>query len=111
MTELADKTCQACDGWAPVLSEADLSQLKAGLDDDWEIDPETQRLHREFTFKNFVKAQNFANMVGFVSEREGHHADIAFGWGYCRISYISHELGRLTENDFICAAKIDQVIR
>ncbi|MEO9865330.1 MAG: 4a-hydroxytetrahydrobiopterin dehydratase [Yoonia sp.] len=110
MDDLQQKTCAACDGWVPVLTEVEITQLKSQLDPAWGIDLDGQSLSRRFTFKGFAKATYTANLAAYVSDKEGHHADISFGWGYCQVTYTSHELGRLSENDFICAAKLDAVV-
>ena len=67
-------------------------------------------LEKKFTFKNFLESQNFINVVGKVSEEEGHHPDILFGWGYAKINITTHAIEGLSENDFILAAKIDKNI-
>lgn len=107
MSDLTSKTCSACEGFGAALSEAEIDALKAQLDPAWEVDLETQSLTRKFTYKAFAKAVYTANLVAYVCDKEGHHADISFGWGYCHVTFTSHELGRLSENDFICAAKVD----
>ena len=61
-------------------------------------------------FKNFLDSQNFINKVGQISESEGHHPDILFGWGYAEIKITTHAIKGLSENDFILAAKIDQLV-
>ena len=60
-------------------------------------------------FENFVMSQNFINKVGEISENENHHPDISFGWGYATIIITTHAIEGLSENDFILAAKIDQI--
>lgn len=107
MTDLTSKTCAACEGWVPPLTGDEIANMQSQLDPSWEIDVDAQTLSRKFTFKGFAKAVYTANLVAFVSDKEGHHADISFGWGYCNVTFTSHELGRLSENDFICAAKVD----
>ena len=67
-------------------------------------------LDKKFKFKNFLESQDFINKVGKVSENEGHHPDILFGWGYAEIKITTHAIEGLSENDFILAAKIDQLI-
>jgi 4a-hydroxytetrahydrobiopterin dehydratase len=111
MTTLNDKSCEACDGWVPPLTTERVAELKAVLDPAWTISADENSLSRKFTFKGFAKAVYTANLVAYLSDREGHHADVAFGWGYCHVTYTSHELGRLSENDFICAAKLDALVR
>ena len=66
-------------------------------------------LNKKFVFKNFLKSQSFINKVGEISENEGHHPDISFGWGYAEIKITTHAIEGLSENDFILAAKIDQI--
>ena len=110
MTDLTFKTCAACEGWAPPLSEVQFAQMKSQLDPSWNMDTEGKSLSRKFTFKGFAKAVYTANLVAFVSDKEGHHADVSFGWGYCQVTFTSHELGRLSENDFVCAAKVDAAV-
>lgn len=109
MTDLNDK-CAPCDGWVPPLTVAQISDYKAKLNSDWILDSDAKSLKREFKFKGFAKAVMTANLAAYISDKEGHHADISFGWGYCHITFTSHELGRLSENDFICASKVDLAV-
>ena len=67
-------------------------------------------LEKKFVFKNFLQSQKFVNEVGKISEAEGHHPDISFGWGYAKINISTHAIKGLSENDFILAAKIDKII-
>ena len=66
-------------------------------------------LEKQFSFKNFVDSQKFVNAVGKISEEEGHHPEITFGWGYAKINITTHAIEGLSENDFILAAKIDKI--
>ena len=79
--------------------------------DGWDIlktKKKTYFLEKSFKFKNFLDSQKFVNEVGIVSEDEGHHPDILFGWGYAKINITTHAIEGLSENDFILAAKIDE---
>ena len=67
-------------------------------------------LNKKFNFNNFIESQKFINKVGEISEDEGHHPDISFGWGYAEIKITTHAIEGLSENDFILAAKIDQLL-
>ena len=67
-------------------------------------------LEKKFKFKNFLNSQKFINEVSKISENEGHHPDILFGWGYAKIKITTHAIEGLSENDFILAAKVDQII-
>lgn len=110
MSDLTSKSCEACDGWVPPLTDDQIATLKAKLDPAWDIDADQKSLTRRFECKGYAKAVYLANLVAFLSDKEGHHADVSFGWGYCLVVYTSHELGRLSENDFICAAKLDAAV-
>ena len=110
MSDIVSKECAACDGWVPPLTDDRIADLTSQLDPAWSLNADGNALTRTFKFKGFAKAVYTANLVAHLSDKEGHHADIAFGWGYCNVTYTSHELGRLSENDFICAAKLDAMV-
>ena len=81
--------------------------------DGWDITKDEKEiffLFKKFNFKNFSDSQKFINNVGKISEEEGHHPDITFGWGYAEIKITTHAIKGLSVNDFILAAKIDQII-
>jgi len=61
-------------------------------------------------FKGYAKAVYHANLAAWLADREGHHPDVAFGWGYCEVTFTTHDLNGLSENDFICAAKLDRLL-
>lgn len=77
---------------------------------EWKTAADGKSIHRRFTFKDFTRAQAFVNKVGEIAEAEGHHPDIAFGWGYAEITFWTHAIGGLHENDFIMAEKVNQLI-
>jgi 4a-hydroxytetrahydrobiopterin dehydratase len=108
MMSLSQKTCTPCQGGIPPLApseaEALLSQA-AG----WHLLENSTRLERRFSFKTFAAALAFVNRVGDLAEAEGHHPDIAFGWGYANVLFYTHKIGGLHENDFIMAAKVNEL--
>ena len=111
MDSLLKKKCVPCEsGVIPFdISEIHKYQKKV---DGWEIvknDKNIFFLEKNFKFKDFKESQNFVNNVGKISEEEGHHPDINFGWGYAKINIMTHAIKGLSENDFILAAKIDQI--
>ena len=80
--------------------------------DGWDVNTNKKKIYfleKKFIFKNFIKSQDFINKVGKISEEECHHPDISFGWGYAKIIITTHAIEGLSENDFILAAKIDQI--
>lgn len=76
---------------------------------DWSLIDRGKKIKRTFPFKNFALAMTFAQKVGVLSEQENHHPDITFGWGYCQVVFYSHKIQGLHENDFIMAAKVNQL--
>ena len=111
MNELSKKKCIPCEG---NISPFDYSEIHKYLKkvNDWELkqnDKKKYYLEKNFRFKNFLSSQKFVNLVGDISEREGHHPDISFGWGYAKINIYTHAISGLSENDFILAAKIDNI--
>lgn len=109
MTEtLAGKSCTACRGGVPPLARSDAEKLRAQTP-KWHLSTDAAKIERAFKFKNFKEALAFVNKVGEIAEAEGHHPDITFGWGYASIALQTHKIKGLHENDFIVAAKIDQI--
>ena len=105
---LSDKSCVPCRGGVSKLP-IDAAQELLAQTPGWGLILEGTRLERRFTFKNFAMALDFVNQVGAVAETEAHHPDISFGWGYATIVMYTHKIGGLHENDFVMAAKINQV--
>ncbi len=112
MNDLLNKKCIPCEGGVTPfdISEIHLYQKKV---DGWDVKKDEKNvyyLEKKFSFKNFLESQKFINLVGKISEDEGHHPDITFGWGYAKIHITTHAIEGLSENDFILAAKIDKEV-
>ena len=106
MTDLASRECVPCRGGVPPLEGGEVENLIKELD-GWEV-VEGHHLLKNYEFKDFREALAFVNGVGRLAEEQGHHPDIAFGWGYARLTVWTHKIDGLTESDFILAAKIDK---
>ena len=107
--ELIGKKCKPCEGGvqACTLTEArdQLSSLHG-----WHVTQDGQRIRKEWTVKNFLAGMDFFNRVAEVAEEDGHHPDLHIeGYRNVRIELWTHAIGGLSENDFILAAKIDQL--
>ncbi len=109
--DLKDKKCIPCSTWVPPLSQAEKEKYLQTLESDWTLTSNNQRIRKDFKFKNFKKALEFANEVGRIAEEEKHHPEIHLGWGHCDIEIWTHTNNDLVENDFILAAKIDEAFR
>jgi 4a-hydroxytetrahydrobiopterin dehydratase len=111
MTDLSEKKCIPCEGGIPAFDRSEIHKYLKKVD-GWDVKNDKEKsyfLIKEFKFKNFIESQNFVNSVSTVAEREGHHPDISFGWGYCKIKIFTHSIKGLAESDFILAAKIDKI--
>lgn len=108
MTELIQKHCVPCEGGALPLMRDESAKLLEETP-GWIIAPDGLSLTREFTFKDFVEAMDFANKITPIAEAEGHHPDLAISWGKVAVTLITHAIGGLSENDFILAAKINHI--
>ena len=111
MSDLINKKCAPCEGGILPLVIKEIHKYQKKVD-GWDVVQDDKKiffLEKKFKFKNFLMSQNFINKVGEVSESEYHHPDILFGWGYAKISITTHAIEGLSENDFILAAKIDQI--
>ncbi len=109
--ELLNKKCVPCEGGVIPFDVSEIHKYQKKVD-GWDIFEDKDNvffLEKKFVFKNFLESQDFVNKVGKVSEQEGHHPDINFGWGYAKINITTHAIKGLSENDFILAAKIDQI--
>jgi 4a-hydroxytetrahydrobiopterin dehydratase len=112
MTDLTKKKCVPCEGGLIPFDVSEIHKYQKKVD-GWDVIKNENNiffLFKKFNFKNFLDSQNFINNVGKISEDEGHHPDISFGWGYAEIKITTHAIEGLSENDFILAAKIDRLI-
>ena len=112
MSDLLNKKCIPCEGGVIPFDISEIHKYQKKVD-GWNIAKNEKKIYfleKKFIFKNFEESQNFVNLVGKISEEEGHHPDISYGWGYAKINITTHAIEGLSENDFILAAKIDKKI-
>ena len=111
MNDLLNKKCSPCEGGVLPFDTSEIHKYQKKVD-GWNVSKDDKKIYfleKKFVFKNFIDSNNFINKVGETSEEEGHHPDISFGWGYAKIKITTHTIEGLSENDFILAAKIDQI--
>ena len=111
MSDLLNKKCVPCEGGMPALDFSEIHKYQKKID-GWDVTKNEKNIYfleKKFTFQNFVESQKFVNEVGRISEEEGHHPEILFGWGYAKINISTHAIEGLSENDFILASKIDKI--
>ena len=102
--DLAAKKCKPCEGGVSPLTPSEAADL-LGQVKGWRLDNNV--ISRQYEFKNYYQTMAFVNAVAWLSHREDHHPDLLVGYNRCRVDYSTHAAGGLTENDFICAAKVD----
>ena len=110
MDDLKQQSCKPCEGGVPALEADEAGALLKQLDDKWSISGDGKEIRRDFQFHNFYRSMAFTNAVAWIANKEGHHPDLEVGYGHCLVRYTTHAIGGLSENDFICAAKIDALL-
>ena len=109
---LKQQSCEACRKGAPRISEQEARELRPQVPDWKQIEEDgEERLQRQFSFKNFAEALAFTNQVGDLAEDEGHHPALLTEYGKVTVTWWTHKIGGLHRNDFICAAKTDDLYR
>ncbi len=109
MSDLADKKCVPCEGGVPALSRAEALGLSEQLHADWRVADDGKSIKRDLKFKDFYRTMSFVNALAHIANIEDHHPDLEVGYDYCRVTFSTHAVGGLSQNDFICAAKLDQL--
>ena len=111
MTDLSNKKCIPCEGGIPAFDISEIHKYIKQVD-GWKVLKDNNQnyfIEKKFKFKNYVTSESFVLKVGQIAEKEGHHPDISFGWGYAKIKISTHAINGLAESDFILAAKIDKL--
>jgi 4a-hydroxytetrahydrobiopterin dehydratase len=110
MSELSEMRCTACRGDEPTLTDAEIAQMHPQVP-EWQVVQREgiKRLQRVFGFRNFAQALAFTNRVGEQAEKEGHHPALLTEWGKVTVTWWTHKIGGLHQNDFIMAARTDEL--
>ena len=106
--DLARKQCKPCEGGTPRLTQSEASALLKQLENWVQYD---HLIGKTFEFKNYYQTMAFVNAVAWLSHREDHHPDMNVGYNKCHVEYTTHAINGLSENDFICAAKVDALFK
>ena len=105
--DLSRRHCQPVANGTPPLGVARVQALLQALHADWTSDDTGKNISRTFGFRNYYQTMAFVNALAWIAHAEDHHPDIEVGYNRCVVHYSTHSVGGLSENDFICAAKID----
>ena len=111
MSDLAERHCKPCEGGVAAYSAEQAKAALAELAADWRLIENGKAIRREFSFRDFYRTMSFVNALAHIANTEDHHPDLAIGYNYCHVRFSTHAIGGLSDNDYICAAKIDQLPR
>lgn len=109
-SDLISRRCKPCEGGVAPLEADAARELMAALHADWRIGADGKSIARLFSFAGYHRTMSFVNAVAWIADSEGHHPDLNVGYGKVNVLYMTHAIGGLSENDFICAAKIDRLL-
>ncbi|HET7359746.1 MAG TPA: 4a-hydroxytetrahydrobiopterin dehydratase [Rhodanobacteraceae bacterium] len=109
LQQLATRHCEPRKGKEHALDDAQVGDMLALLP-GWERVDDGRAIARDFKFEDFRHTLGFINAVGFMANREDHHPDLEAGYGHCRVLWSTHDVGGLSLNDFICAARVEALL-
>ncbi len=107
MKELSDRKCVPCEGGVAPLTPAKAKLLAKRLHKGWKIAKDSKSITRSLQFKDFYRTISFVNALAYIANAEDHHPDLRVGYNTCEVTFSTHSIGGLSQNDFICAAKLD----
>ncbi len=109
-SSLTTKRCESCEGIGEALKQEQIAQLMSQLAEGWKVTPDQKQIKKSFSFSDFYETMAFVNALAWIANQENHHPDLEIGYNYCHITFMTHALEGLSLNDFICAAKCDQLL-
>jgi len=109
MTEFADRHCKPCEGGVEPFTATETESALAALHAAWQLGDDGRSIVREFRFPAFSRTIAFANAVAWIATTEGHHPELTVSYGRCAVSFKTTAIDGLSDNDFICAAKVDRI--
>ena len=108
--KFAEKTCKPCEGGVAPLTKEQAQEMLREFS-GWQMNPAGTEIYRVFEFKNFYRTIAFVNAIAWVAHRENHHPDLKVSYNRCMVYYTTHAINGLSENDFICASKVDAIYK
>lgn len=109
-SDLQSKHCESCEGIGESLKTEQVTNLMPQISKHWDVTDDNRKIKRAFSFNNFYETMAFVNALAWIANKENHHPDLEVGYNYCIVTYTTHALDGLSQNDFICAAKTDSLI-
>ena len=108
--DLTDRHCKPCEGGVDPMSREQAETLVSQVD-GWTLSADGKTITRRFEFKGFYKTMAFINAMAWIANAENHHPDFSAGYSFCEVNFTTHAIDGLSENDFICAAKINELLK
>jgi len=108
--DLVERRCKPCEGGTAPLSREQCEQIMKALHADWSLSEDGTAIARQFAFPGYDKTLGFANAAAWIAIAEDHHPVLTVAYGSCTVSYTTHSISGLSDNDFICAAKTDRLV-
>ncbi len=109
MSDFADRKCKPCEGGVAPLTAEQAAESLAAVHQAWTLSADGKSIVREFSFPSFSRTIGFTNAVAWIATVEGHHPEMTVSYSRCVVSYKTTAIDGLSDNDFICAAKIDRI--
>jgi 4a-hydroxytetrahydrobiopterin dehydratase len=100
-----------CDPRSPLLDQADIERHLKEISPEWQLAEDGKSISRVFNFKNYYDTMSFVNVVAMVAHRQDHHPDLNVTYNTCRVEFSTHSVGGLSMNDFVCAARVDGILK
>lgn len=101
--------CVGCEGGIPRLTKDEIDKFMRQLTTAWQVSADEKTISQDFKFKNYYQTMAFVNAIAWMAHRENHHPDLEVGYNHCLVRYTTHAIDGLSENDFICAQKVDEI--
>jgi 4a-hydroxytetrahydrobiopterin dehydratase len=106
---LSARRCKPCEGGTPPLTPAAAARLLTQISSGWALSENARAIQRRFAFRDFYRTMSFVNALAHIANIEDHHPDLEVGYNYCHVRFTTHAVKGLSENDFVCAAKVDLI--
>ena len=106
---LTDRHCKPCEGGVAPMSREE-AESTMGQIPGWVLSNDAKTISQRFEFKGFYKTMAFINAMAWIANSENHHPDFSAGYNFCEVNFTTHAIDGLSENDFICAAKINDLL-
>jgi 4a-hydroxytetrahydrobiopterin dehydratase len=110
-SHLSSRHCESCEGIGAALTAEQVKNLMPQLEKGWEVASDHLTIKKSFFFKNFYETMAFVNALAWIANTENHHPDLEVGYNYCHVHFNTHALKGLSHNDFICAARTDDLLK